>query len=158
VSKTTGAFSYYNNDANNNNLYGKLYNWYTVVDSRQLCPVGWHIPTDGEWTILSETLGGLAVAAEKMKSVGTAYWASPNVATNSSGFSALPNGCRCNPQGDFGGGPQPPNSGMGAVFWTGTELNTSFAYIRQMSNSLGSLDRSNNYKYYGKGVRCIKDK
>jgi uncharacterized protein (TIGR02145 family) len=89
---TTGAWSYYNHDEANNAVYGKLYNWYTVKGDT-LCPSGWHVPTDAEWTTLTTFLG--SDAGGKMKETGTTLWKSPNTgADNSSGFSARPGGYR----------------------------------------------------------------
>ena len=91
---TTGAWSNYNHDAANDPIYGKLYNWYTTLGDT-LCPAGWGVPTDDEWTTLTTYLGGESVAGGKMKSVGTTYWNDPNTgATNESGFSVLPGGYR----------------------------------------------------------------
>ncbi len=91
---TTGAWSNYDHDAANDPIYGKLYNWYTTLGDT-LCPTGWGVPTDAEWTTLTTYLGGESVAGGKMKSIGTAYWSSPNTgATNESGFSVLPGGYR----------------------------------------------------------------
>ena len=100
---TSGAWSYYNNDAANNTKYGKLYNWYAVSKTsngnKNVCPTGWHVPTDAEWTVLIDYLGGETVAGSKMKEVGTTSWNIPNTdATNTSLFSALPGGSR----GSFG--------------------------------------------------------
>jgi uncharacterized protein (TIGR02145 family) len=95
INTQQGAWAYYNNDASYACPYGKLYNWYACVDARQLCPVGWHVPTDAEWTVLTDYLGGESVAGGKMKTTGTSLWNSPNQgATNSSGFSAVPGGNR----------------------------------------------------------------
>ncbi len=89
------AWVHYQNDPSNNALYGKLYNWYAAVNPNGICPQGWHVPTDGEWSTLTNFLGGEPVAAGQMKSAGTQYWKSPNVeGTNSSGFSALAGGLR----------------------------------------------------------------
>jgi uncharacterized protein (TIGR02145 family) len=104
---TSGAFVWYRNDeATYKNTYGALYNWYSVNDSRKLCPEGWHVPSDEEWTILenhvynyleydgSEWIG----VGGYMKEAGTIHWYSPNHgATNKSGFTALPAGCRYGP-------------------------------------------------------------
>ena len=88
---TTGAWCYYANNTANGKIYGKLYNWYAVNDPRGLAPIGWHVPSDTEWTILTSSLGGQFVAGGKMKS--TTLWNSPNAAaTNSSGFFGLPGG------------------------------------------------------------------
>jgi len=100
----TGAYCEYDNDVNNVAVYGRLYNWYAVNDSRYIAPVGWHVPSDAEWLTLVDYLGGDTVADGKMKEIGTTHWVSPNTgATNESGFSALPGGYR-----DYGG-----NSDMG---------------------------------------------
>jgi uncharacterized protein (TIGR02145 family) len=111
---TTGAWSNYNHDAANDPIYGKLYNWYTTLGDT-LCPTGWGVPTDDEWTTLTTYLGGESVAGGKMKSVGTAYWNDPNTgATNESGFSVLPGGAR-NTDGSFF------NIRFSAFFWSATE-------------------------------------
>jgi len=89
------VWCYNSNDPENGRIYGKLYNWHAVNDARGLAPKGWHIPSDNEWTTLTNYLGGLEVAGGKMKATGTAYWNSPNEgATNESGFSVLPGGYR----------------------------------------------------------------
>src|SRR5690606_33259564 len=99
---TTGAWCYYNNDPANEIIYGKLYNWYAVNDPRGLAPVGWHIPSDSEWTILTDYLGGFEVAGGKMKETGTTHWANPNIgADNSSGFTGLPGGYRAYNSAEF---------------------------------------------------------
>ena len=88
----TGAYCWPKNDFNNKDIYGGLYNWYTISTGK-LCPKGWHIPSYEEWTTLIDYLGGEGVAGGKMKTTGTTYWATPNRgATNLSGFSALPSG------------------------------------------------------------------
>lgn len=90
-----GAYAIYDNSNVNDAIYGKLFNWYAVRDSRGFCPTGWHVPTGAEWTTLTNFLGGDGEAGRKMKSMGTTYWQSPNTgATNESGFSALPGGYR----------------------------------------------------------------
>jgi len=92
---TTGAYCYYDNDAYNTTIYGRLYNWYSINDSRSIAPTGWHVPTDEEWTTVINYLGGESVAGGKLKENGTTHWTSPNNgATNESGFSALPGGYR----------------------------------------------------------------
>ena len=103
---TGPGWCYYNNDSANNVIYGKLYNWFAVTDARGLAPVGFHVPTLAEWVTLVTCLGGSdsgggiwPIAGAKMKTTGTlanndGLWNSPNVATNESGFSGLPAGCR----------------------------------------------------------------
>ena len=153
---TTGAWCYYNNDSNNNAIYGKLYNWYAVTDSRGLAPKGWHIPSDGEWTQLSEKLGGLKVSGGKMKTVN--YWKIPNIgATNSSGFLGLPAGFRSGSSGNFA------FLGETTLWWSSTEyLNpnnneNTFAHSRTINFNDSTLGKVVGYKNNGVSVRCLKD-
>src|SRR4030066_2563083 len=91
----TGAYCNYNNDPNNIDTYGRLYNWYVVIDRRKICPAGWHGPPFKDWGFLEGDLGGVPIAGGKMKEEGIAHWKSPNTgATNESGFTALPGGYR----------------------------------------------------------------
>ena len=150
---TTGAWSYYDHDAANDPIYGKLYNWYTTLGDT-LCPTGWHVPSDTEWTTLTTYLGGESVAGGKMKSVGTVYWNDPNIgATNESGFSALPGGYR-SIDGSF------YNISSHTVFWSATELYNSFARGRRLY-VYASFVKSSDYGIYDKSVgaslRCLKD-
>jgi uncharacterized protein (TIGR02145 family) len=95
--QVTGATCWYNNDSATFNCpWGKLYNRYAVTDIRNVCPVGWHVPNDVEWTTLITYLGGPSVAGGKMKTAGSQYyWGNPNIgADNSSGFSGLPGGAQ----------------------------------------------------------------
>ena len=111
----TGALCNYNNDANNMTTYGRLYNWYAVSDSRNIAPVGWHVPTDVELTTLTDYLGGLSIAGNKLKEPGTTHWASPNTgAVNETGFTALPGGYRVS-SGSFS------NLGNNGYWWSSTE-------------------------------------
>ena len=92
---TIGAWCYYLNNTANGPIYGKLYNWYAVNDSRGLAPTGYHIPSDAEFTILTTCLGGESIAGDKMKETSSTHWIIPNtLATNASGFTALPGGVR----------------------------------------------------------------
>jgi uncharacterized protein (TIGR02145 family) len=148
---TSGAWCSNNNNASNVCPYGNLYNWYAVVDSRGLCPVGWHVPTDAEWTVLTNFLSGEAVAGGKMKSTGTQYWGSPNqIATNSSGFSGLPGGVRI-----FDG--QFADLGNFGYFWSSTALSASTAWRRRIDYNNGSVERGDRDKRNGNSVRCLKD-
>jgi uncharacterized protein (TIGR02145 family) len=146
----TGAWLYYNNDNQYENPYGKLYNWFTVNDSRNLCPTNWHVPSDSEWTMLSDYLGGESVAGSKMKSTGTQYWLSPNTdATNESGFSGLPGGVV-----DTGG---PYGFGNNGYWWSATEYTAGDAYGRVLYSSNGSIFKDGFNKWPGCSVRCLKD-
>jgi uncharacterized protein (TIGR02145 family) len=148
---TTGAWCYYNNDPLNGAIYGKLYNWYAVNDPRGLAPTGWHVPTDAEWTTLSNTLGGDAVAGGKMKTTGTTIWSAPNTdATNESGFAGLPGGYRAS-YGTFF------NVGNYGYWWSSTELSTTTAWYRYLFYGFGFIFRTSNYKEAGFSVRCLRD-
>jgi uncharacterized protein (TIGR02145 family) len=154
---TTGAWSYYNNDATNNAKYGKLYNWYAVSKTtngnKNVCPIGWHVPTDVEWTVLTDYLGGLNVAGSKLKEVSTTSWNSPNTdATNTSLFSALPGGYR-NGNGVY------EEIGLVCGWWCSTESDTDDAWIRFLDSGSGSGSdyRYDNDKIKGWSVRCLKD-
>jgi len=148
---TSGAWSHYNNASQYENPYGKLYNWTAVDDSRNVCPTGWHVPSDAEWTVLSDYLGGEAVAGGKMKSTGTAYWVSPNTnATNESGFSGLPSDFR-NLFGGFG------IIGTLGYWWSSTEAGTDNAWFRDLSYSSGYFERYYLSKASGFSVRCLRN-
>ena len=152
---TTGAWSYYNNDAANNAKYGKLYNWYAVSKTsngnKNVCPTGWHIPTDAEWTVLTDYLGGVNVAGGKMKEVDTTSWNSANAgATNTSLFSALPGGYR-NYDGDYS------NVGFDGNWWSSTEDDTFNAWFRDLSLYNGFAISSSYSKKRGLSVRCLRD-
>jgi uncharacterized protein (TIGR02145 family) len=148
---TTGATSWYNNDSTTYNCpYGRLYNWYAVADSRNLCPTGWHVPTDAEFRTLSTNLGGVSIAGGRMKTTDTLYWLTPNGgADNSSGWSGLPSGIRSGVDGQFYGGSQ---SGF---YW---ELSSPFtAWYRYLDSNTSEIIRDNGGKTDGRVVRCIKD-
>lgn len=93
---TSGAWCYYNNDPNNEAIYGKLYNHYALKDSRGLAPEGFRVPELADFQTLETYLGGVTVAGQKLKIAGDTYFKSPggNTGTNSSGFRALPGGLR----------------------------------------------------------------
>jgi uncharacterized protein (TIGR02145 family) len=163
---TAGAYGIYNNNPVNDGLYGKLYNHYAVMDTRGLCPTGWHVPTDGEWNLLVKYLDSNAdtvcnhlcsqssVAGGAMKSTATqptpGGWVSPNTgATNSSGFSAVPGGLR----DDFG---EFSDVGLVGVWWS-SSLSGSDAGDRILNYSNGSIGRHNSYRDLGFSVRCLRD-
>ena len=149
---TTDAWAHYNNDNQYENPYGKLYSWYTAGDPRNVCPTGWHVPTDAEYTILTDYLGGEFAAGSKMKSTGTQYWTSPNIdATNESGFSGLPGGSR-----DGSGLFALPFGGSG-IWWSSTVYNTLNAWCRTLDYNNGFVGRMDISKGYGASVRCVRD-
>ena len=143
------AWCYYDNDPKNGEKYGKLYNWYAVNDPRGLEPKGWHIPSDDEWTVLTDYLGGEEKAGAKMKS--KTGWAEGVNGTNSSGFSGLPGGGR-SLDGTFG-----PIGGLG-FWWSSTEVGTGFAWFRYLFYASGSVYRKGSFsKGSGFSVRCLRD-
>ena len=155
ASLTTGAWCYYNNDPASGVIYGKLYNWYAVNDSRGLAPKGWHIPSDAEWTTLGTFLGGDSVAGGKMKTTGTSRWYPPNFgATNQSGFAGLPAGIRVGNEGAF----SCCNVGDSGYWWSASESSSTSAFYRYMVNTSGYLARGGGlHKSDGFSVRCIRD-
>ncbi len=156
---TTGAWCYFYNDPANGVVFGKLYNWYAVNDPRGLAPTGWHIPSDGEWTTLTNCLGGESVAGDKLRA--TILWL-PNLAgqytaTNSSGFTALPGAGR-----DYLGawdGPGPNPAGHSGVWWTSTPSGALTSWLRRMSRwaQENYFVRSNDDNPSGMSVRCVRD-
>ena len=154
ASLTTGAYCYYNNDsATYAAIYGKLYNWYAVTDSRGLAPAGYHIPTDAEWTTLTDNLGGYLVSGGKMKSTGTTLWLTNNTgADNSSGFTGNPGGFRR----DDGS-----NAYLGTFgyFWSSSQdaVTSTNGISRHLKSTNTQTTSQNNNKKWGFSVRCIKN-
>jgi uncharacterized protein (TIGR02145 family) len=149
----TGATCWYNNDSSAFNCpYGKLYNWYAVSDSRNVCPVGWHVPSDSELSVLQNYLGGWGVAGGKLKTQGITYWTSGNTgATNSTGFSGLPGGLQ-GPNGGFN------TKGILAHFWTSTlNISQTDAVLFRLHYGQEGLDRFVWDNRHGFSVRCLKD-
>lgn len=148
----TGAWCYYNNDATNNSKYGKLYNWYAVANgNKNVCPTGWHVPTDAEWTVLIDYLGGFNVAASKMKEVGTSKWFSPNAdATNTSMFTGIPGGTRFDNGYFF-------FIGRDGLWWSSSEDGTINGHDRVLHYDSGASGKGKQDKRFGMSVRCLKD-
>ena len=147
---TTGAQCDYDNTPANTTTYGKLYNWY-AVNTAKLCPKGWHVPSDADWSTLSTTLGGDATSSGALKETGTTHWSSPNTgATNTSGFTALPGGYRDHDGSSIFVGNY---SGL----WSSTEFSTSYANYRGLSNNSTSLYSYNYFKVNGFSVRCLRN-
>ena len=154
-SNISGAWAYYNNEEYNNAKYGKLYNWYVVNPTsngnKNVCPTGWHVPSDAEWTVLTDYLGGGSVAGSKMKEVGNTGWFTGNSdATNTSLFTGLPGGYRDN-AGNYS------IIGSNGYWWSSTESNISRAWTRMLHYGDSSAARNDNYKRAGLSVRCLKD-
>lgn len=147
----TPGYGWFNNDDANKATYGALYNYYVVDPAsnggKNVCPTGWHVPTDDQWTALTNFLNGEAAASGKLKEAGTAHWKTPNTgATNETGFTALPSDGHSN--------------GLGTVanFWTSTPYyDTTSAWDRFLSFSNSNMHT----QYYGKinanSIRCLKN-
>jgi uncharacterized protein (TIGR02145 family) len=142
----------YGGDESNVATYGRLYTWYAATDNRNICPSGWHVPTDDDWTTLTTFLGGEDAAGGKLKEVGTDHWLTLNVgATNELNFNALPGGFRFS-TGNFG------YLGDRGFWWTSVEDTMLRGYYRYMAGIFGFVGRDVTNKQYGFSVRCIKDK
>ena len=146
----------------NYSTYGVLYNWPAAMAGavssnsnpsgvQGVCPSGWHLPSDAEWTELVDYLGGAAVAGGKLKEQGIAHWESPNEgATNESWFTALPGGFR-DGDGSFG------SIGYFGYWWSATELDATAAWGRGVVYYLASVGRDGFDKEIGFSVRCVRD-
>ena len=170
----TGHYAVYNNDLSNVNLYGYLYNWTASTDPRGVCPEGYHVPSDEEWSQLILYLDSStnpfaenhdeihsSLAGGFLKSTGTVeaqdgLWISPNTgANNDSGFSALPAGLTNDETGN--------NDLMGyylgylAWFWTSTEIDSDKAWSRELFWVGSDIHRHSITKNYGISIRCISD-
>ncbi len=147
---TTPAFCYYNNDINNKDTYGVLYDWH-AVNTGLLCPTDWHVPTSSEVASLTTLLGGESVAGGKLKESGTTHWNFPNSgANNETGFTALPGGYRRN---------TPEYNGIGTIgiWWTSTESGSTSAWCIQMVSGNDDAGQGPIGKTQGLSVRCVKN-
>src|SRR5690554_3672892 len=157
VSETTAYYYVYGYDGTdvtaakataNYTTYGVLYNWPAAMNA---CPTGWHLPSDAEWTELTDYLGGRVAAGGKLKEIGTTHWNTPNTdATNETGFTALPGGGR-NYRGRFVG------VGYDGYWWSATEYDTDHAWHRYIFYNYGLVSRYVNGKELGFSVRCLRD-
>jgi uncharacterized protein (TIGR02145 family) len=170
LSLTTEAYCNYSNTPSNANIWGRLYNWYAVSDTRELCPAGWHVPSDYDWTILQNYLyvngynyDGTTTGGNKIAKAlsSTTHWVASSVAgapgnsdypsvRNSSGFSSLPNGYRST-------GGSYNNLGESSYFWTSTPYNSGSSYRYAMDYDNPILWRNFFSNVYGAAVRCICD-
>ncbi|OYT15722.1 MAG: hypothetical protein B7C24_11555 [Bacteroidetes bacterium 4572_77] len=154
---TDKAYCFYDNDVNG--IYGALYTYAAAtngdnsgVDIPGVCPTGWHLPNDDEWTALTDELGGESVAGGKLKSTCMELWNTPNTgATNESGFTALPGGLRDYYDGSFN------YDDIVVVFWSATQYDDTEAWWRNLSYDYAGSDRYYDNKSGGLYVRCVKD-
>jgi uncharacterized protein (TIGR02145 family) len=132
----------------NYETYGVLYNWPAVMTDG-ICPSGWHIPSDGEFTELTDFLGGEDVAGGKMKEAGYDHWNSPNEgATNSSGWTGLPGGIRSS--GGF------IINGYDGHWWSASESG-SYSWKRWLFSNNDDVNRYDSYRSSGFSARCVRD-
>jgi uncharacterized protein (TIGR02145 family) len=162
LTETDKAYCWYNDDISNKETYGALYTWAAAMNGaassnsspsgvQGVCPTGWHLPSDAEWTTLTTYLGDESVVGGKLKETGTVHWASQNTgATNETGFTALPGGMHYSDGifyyvGNYG-------------FWfSAMEVSATSAWARYLYHQESNVNRSSNYKRSGFSVRCIKD-
>jgi uncharacterized protein (TIGR02145 family) len=142
----------YGGTDDNNQVYGKLYTWYAVMDSRKICPLGWHVPSDSEWTTMETTLGGYSYGGSKLKESGNSHWISPynTDATDESCFSGLPGGYR-----DMNGSFFLIQNE--AYIWSSTESEAAKSWVRSLNGGTPAISRQGVLKSRGLSVRCIKD-
>jgi uncharacterized protein (TIGR02145 family) len=152
---STPGYCWYNNDSNTNrDIYGGLYNWYVVniasSGGRNICPVGWHVPSDAEWTTFTTFIGGESVAG-KLKEIGTTHWISPNTgATDEVGFTARPGGRRF-VAGNF------TQIGSYGYWWNSQESSTPTTWTRFLTTWDNFLNKSTYFKQDGFSLRCLKN-
>jgi len=160
---TSAAWCYYDNNASNNAVYGKLYNFYVVEDTKNVCPTGWHVPTDAEWKALEMYLGMTQTQADAELWRGTnqgsilsgtaSLWQAGNLKNNAqfgtSGFNAIPAGFRYI-SGVYG------YLGLASFFWTSTNTDTSNANVRNLDWEHSDVLRYNDFKTGGRSIRCVK--
>jgi len=152
--QTSAASCDLNNNSNNSKYYGKLYNFYTITDSRNIAPTGWHIATTDEWNTMVNYLGGWSFAGDKLKEMGTTHWADPNSsATNSTGFTALPGSSR-NDDGSWGAN---GIIGLYGTWWSNSGSATTLYSWNMDYNTANVVSSFVNYNTNGYAVRCVKD-
>lgn len=150
----SGAYCAYNNDQTDVEIYGLLYNWYVVDDSRNACPDGWRVPTDEDMSTLTNYLGGMQYAGGKLKESGLVHWSSPNSgAENLYGFAALPAGAR-NSNGSFGSLMNDKGNYNG--IWYNKKTGTMGWMLHIVYNDKG-VSASTFSAKTGASIRCVKD-
>ncbi len=147
----TGAYCNYDNSGNLHTIYGSLYNFYAIADTRNIAPAGWHVPGNTEWDLMINLIGGKTVAGGKLKETGSAHWQSPNMgATNETGFTALPGGCR-DDQGVF------TAINEGGAWWMSTTSGSYLAWFCQMNKDDATFFSIAWLEGFGFSVRCVRD-
>jgi len=162
LNATDKAYCWYNYNEANKGTYGALYTWAAAINRASsstanpsniqgVCPIGWHLPCDAEWTTLTTYLGGESVASGKLKETSTTHWMSPNTAaTNETGFTALPGG-NCGSYGTF------DDVGFSGYWWCATEYNSNYAWYQSMQYSDSEVFKNAYVKEVGFSVRCVRN-
>jgi len=151
-----GVYDYNGSDINaaishpNYDIYGALYNWH-AVDKVNICPVGWHVPSNSEWAALVSYLSGASEAGRKLKETDSLHWAIYNTGTNEYGFTALPAGYRDYVDGSY------LTLGTVTAYWTKTPSDEYFSHIYMITHSQNHCSGLTDFKPFGYSVRCIKD-
>lgn len=143
------GYCWFNNNEMAKEVFGALYNW-EAVDTDKLCPPGWHVPTNDEWAILTNYLGGIDSAGRKLKEIGTAWYPYNSGTINETGFSGLPGGLR-NWNGEFG------YMYLYGNWWSSTQYNSDYAIYRGLGYDFDRVDSTYSTKEVGFSVRCLKD-
>ena len=147
----TPAYCFFNNDPANKDIFGVLYNWFSV-NTKKLCPLGWHVPSDTEWKTMVAFLGDKNTASDKLKEIGRDHWKNPLInATNDFDFTALPGGTRLY-SGTF-----PDFGNSYAVWWTATEYSSLAAHNWGLHDSSSRVFNGYDSKQSGFSVRCVQD-
>jgi uncharacterized protein (TIGR02145 family) len=140
----------YNDDQAIAKVYGRLYTWYAATDSRNICPTGWHVPSDTEWETLKTYLGGFTVGGQ-LKDRDTTYWKSPNIGgSNKTGFKGLGEGYRT-ADGVY------VSLKVSSYFWSSTENTSVLGWGQALHYNDSLIVRGGYFKQAGVGVRCLKD-
>lgn len=150
----TPVWCYYNNDPVRYKRFGKLYNFWAVMDKRKLAPEGWHVPSDAEWATLAETLGGVDSAGKSMKSANG--WKLGGNGDNKSGFNGLAGGYRSHEKPAYYGGPF-FEIGSGGYWWSTTRYLVDNSYCRVLSYKNGGLEKNSFVMTAGLSVRLVRD-
>jgi len=148
----SSAYANYNNNDSLTEIYGRLYNWYSVTDSLNIAPDGWHVPSNAEWIELINYLGGASTAGGKLKEAGFVHWSTSNTGDDSSGFKGLPGGHR-DTKGVY------KSIRLGGWFWSSTNIFNNDAYHLHLESSSNIVCNPSCYsdRLNGLSVRCIKD-
>ncbi|MFW0714553.1 fibrobacter succinogenes major paralogous domain-containing protein [Pedobacter sp. N23S346] len=147
--QSSGAYCSYNNNQELGKTYGFLYNWYAVNNAHQLAPQGWHIPTNAEWNVLYNHIGGDRYSGSKIQESGISHWMNDTGASNSTKFTGLPVGKR-NGEGTY------ESLSFDANWWTATANPSGTARYYNLYVK-GYIEVSESFKNFGYSLRCIKD-